>query len=152
MEISKKMNYALRLLAEAAQVDAGEVVSVREAAEKNDIPYSFARSIQHELVKCGLLATTRGPRGGMTLAVNPHELTLLDVYRRIEASNRITADPVGTPSPDDSFELIWRGAEHLIRAYLSSVTLYEVIAEGKLPWLEDGYHFVAVPKDRVRWA
>lgn len=152
MEISKKMDYALRLLAEAAQVDAGGVVSVREAAERNSIPYSFARSIQHELVRCGLLATARGPKGGMTLAIDPRELTLLDVYRRINATNFITDNPPVAAPVDDSFELIWQGAEQIIRAYLSSVTLHEVIVEGKVPWPEDGYHFVAIPKESVAWA
>ena len=46
VDISRKTDYSLRMLAELVRSDG--VVSVRAAAEKNGIPYSFARSIQHD--------------------------------------------------------------------------------------------------------
>ena len=48
MDISRKTDYALRIL--SMLVESGdELLSVRVAAEQVDVPYSFARSIQHGL-------------------------------------------------------------------------------------------------------
>lgn len=49
MDISRKTDYALRMLAMLAE-DLERLLSVRTAAEEVNVPYSFARSIQHGLV------------------------------------------------------------------------------------------------------
>lgn len=49
MDISRKTDYALRMLAMLAE-DPERLLSVRTAAEEVNVPYSFARSIQHGLV------------------------------------------------------------------------------------------------------
>ena len=54
MEIARKTDYALRMLATLAADPAG-VVSVREVARANGVPYSFARSIQHDLALAGIV-------------------------------------------------------------------------------------------------
>ena len=54
MDISRKTDYALRMIADLVR-HPGSVVSVRSAAEENGVPYSFARSIQHELVRAGII-------------------------------------------------------------------------------------------------
>ena len=46
MDISRKTDYALRMLAMLAE-DPECLLSVRTAAEEVNVPYSFARSIQH---------------------------------------------------------------------------------------------------------
>ena len=76
MEIARKTDYALRMLATLATDPAG-VVSVREAARANGVPYSFARSIQHDLALAGIVENSRGANGGMRLAVDPREVTLV---------------------------------------------------------------------------
>ena len=68
MDISRKTDYSLRMLSELVKSDGG-IVSVRTAAEKNGIPHSFARSIQHDLVRAGIVESMRGSHGGMRLAV-----------------------------------------------------------------------------------
>ena len=65
MDITRRCDYACRIL-RAAYKSGDEYVSVSEIAEKEDIPYAFARSIQHDLVKAGLIRTVRGARGGLS--------------------------------------------------------------------------------------
>ena len=48
MDITRRCDYACRIL-RAAYKSGDEYVSVSEIAEKEDIPYAFARSIQHDL-------------------------------------------------------------------------------------------------------
>ena len=59
MELTRRTDYACRNN-RAAYESKDEYVSVSEVAEKENIPYAFARSIQHDLVHAGLLKTVRG--------------------------------------------------------------------------------------------
>ena len=151
MEISKKLDYALRMLAAVARVQNGEVVSVREVAEANSIPYSFARTIQHEMVRSGLLRTTRGPHGGMMLAVDAKTTTLLDIVEAVDGP--LDSPELEAESKEEaevgSFDLIWSEIELIVRKYLGSVTLHQVVAEGLVPMLRAGYDFEAAPFEEL---
>ena len=83
MDISRKTDYALRMLAALVRDPSG-VVSVRSAALDNGVPYSFARSIQHDLVNAGMVESLRGSKGGMRLSVDPAQVTLLEVVEAIQ--------------------------------------------------------------------
>ena len=50
MEVSRKTDYALRILSILVK-NPDKVISVRDAAQASDVPYSFARVIQHDLVR-----------------------------------------------------------------------------------------------------
>ena len=58
MDISRKTDYALRMLAMLAE-EPERLLSVRTAAEEVNVPYSFARSIQHGLVQAGIVESLR---------------------------------------------------------------------------------------------
>ena len=61
MEISRKTDYALRMIASLVKQPDG-VVSVRTAAKENAVPYSFARSIQHDLTTASIVESLRAVR------------------------------------------------------------------------------------------
>ena len=133
MEISRKTDYALRMLAELVR-HPNEILSVRTAAEANDVPYSFARSIQHDLAKQGLIESVRGSHGGMRLAADPAKTTLREVVEaiqgRIPIESCATAGPNGTPCTRMStchFHPVWSGANEILASFFDSVTLAEVV-------------------------
>ncbi len=45
--------------------------------------------VLQRLVKDGLLLSYRGPTGGFSIAVNPEEVSLYDVYRSIEGKSNV---------------------------------------------------------------
>ena len=143
MEISKKLDYALRMLREVAKAQDGEVVSVRYVSEHNDIPYSFARTIQHEMVKAGLLATTRGPHGGMQLAVDAQATTLLDVVEAIEGPMVIVGVTLdgGVDDGSSCFASVWEGLARIMRDFLGSVTLHQLVVEDLVPTVAQDMRF-----------
>jgi Rrf2 family protein len=155
VDISRKTDYSLRMLAELVRSDG--VVSVRAAAEKNGIPYSFARSIQHDLVAAGIIESTRGARGGMRLCVDPHEVTMRQVIEAIQGPVYVatcgTAGPEGAACPfrpECHFNPVWCEAERILTRYFDSISLYEVVCEHKHPALTRGSGFeVLGPAPRV---
>jgi Rrf2 family protein len=133
MEISRRTDYAIRLIA-ALLLNEGKPLSVREAATMQEVPYAFARSIQHDLVRSGILTSVRGARGGMLLAIDPTELTL---YRLIEVVQGPVSVAICTSDKDwcarhqgCQFHRVWEGANSLLKDYLTSVSIKELI-EGK---------------------
>ena len=145
MDVSRKTDYALRMLAMLVSEPAG-VVSVRAAADDNGVPYSFARSIQHDLVRAGIIESLRGARGGMRLAVDPARLTLLEVVEAIQGPVSVSAcatvGPEGGVCPRAEscrFNPIWDGSRALLASYLSSVTLAEVVAGTAQPVVDERF-------------
>ena len=133
VEISRKTDYALRMIAELVR-HPNEVLSVRAAAEANDVPYSFARSIQHDLSTVGLIESVRGSHGGMRIACDPTATTLCDVVEAIQGKISVegcdTAGVDGEPCPrmgTCNFNPIWCGCNDLLSAFLSSVTLEQIV-------------------------
>lgn len=136
MDISRKTDYALRIL--SMLVESGdELLSVRVAAEQVDVPYSFARSIQHGLVQAGIIESLRGVRGGMRLKADPEELTIYDIVRAVQGPfviNECTAAGSDCPRMETCcFHPLWMGAEALLNDYLSSVTLADVVEGRRFP-------------------
>ena len=83
MEVTRRTDYAIRILLELARVGGGPL-SVRELAESQGVPYAFARGIQRELVAAGLVESRRGASGGITLARPADEVTLLDIANAMQ--------------------------------------------------------------------
>lgn len=150
MEISRKTDYALRMLSALVQNGEGSpVVSVREVAEENRIPYSFARSIQHDLAQAGIVESLRGARGGMRLAVDPKKVTLRELVEAVQGPIIISGcDFSGEDGgvcpflPQCQFNPVWCNAERMLRDYFSSVSLYDVVVDNKMPSVSSDFTLV----------
>lgn len=142
MEISRKTDYALRMLAELVN-DPGSVVPVRAASRENGVPYSFARSIQHDLAAAGIVENVRGSMGGMRLAVDPREATLLQLVEAVQGPVIVSecVDPQSRERPCPRrgfchFNPVWCTAEAMLRQLFSSVTLYQLVVDDVTPCFE----------------
>lgn len=140
MDISKKTDYALMMVSELVK-NPGAVISVRSISQNDGIPYSFARSIQHDLVAAGIIESVRGSHGGMKLAVDPNKTSLLQVVEAIQGP--VSISPCDQASCEDpcpnsktcTFSPIWDGARRILSDYFSSVTLAEAVMGTKAPHL-----------------
>ncbi|QAR33996.1 Rrf2 family transcriptional regulator [Geovibrio thiophilus] len=64
---------------------AGEFVCSCDLARSVNACPSFVRRIISKLSKAGLVRTTRGKNGSCALAKEPESVTLLDIYKAVEA-------------------------------------------------------------------
>ena len=129
MDITRRSDYACRIL-RALCTHEGQFRSVAEIAQEEDIPYSFARSIQHDLVKAGLLRAERGVRGGVAMARDCAEVTLLDVMKVVQGQVGIapcSQDPAYCQkSAGCAYHGIWCKADALLADYFASITLADL--------------------------
>lgn len=132
MDITRRSDYACRIL-RALCTHEGEFRSVAEIAKEEDVPYSFARSIQHDLVKAGLLRTERGAHGGVAMAVEPAEVTLYDVMAAVQSKMGVSPcsqDPsYCAKSPSCEYHGIWCKADAMLAGYFKSISLADLFAE-----------------------
>lgn len=128
MSITRRCDYACRII-RAAYRSGDTYISIAEVAEQESIPYSFARSIQHELVKAGLLKTIRGVKGGLALACDPSKTTVLDVLEGVNGGISI-ADCTCVHKDCCSFNALWCASNALISHLFASVTLEGLFTQG----------------------
>ncbi|MDP3936508.1 MAG: Rrf2 family transcriptional regulator [Deltaproteobacteria bacterium] len=83
--VTKGSDYALLLLSDLAlQPEGGEVQSVHEMAERNQLPERFIANIVSKLIHAGILASKRGFNGGIQLARPSDEISFRDVIEAVE--------------------------------------------------------------------
>lgn len=140
MDITRKTDYALRILSMLV-ANEGSLLSVRVAAEQVDVPYSFARSIQHGLAQAGIIESLRGVHGGMRLKADPDKTTLYDVMEAVQgpfAINKCTTPEKTCARMEHCcFHPLWLGVEALVRDYLGSITLSDLVAWQKFPAVDE---------------
>ena len=84
MQITRQADYALRAVIYLSQLAPEQRAATSQIAEVQSIPPSFLAKIVSQLSVAGLLQTSRGARGGVSLAKAPDEITVLDVVEAID--------------------------------------------------------------------
>jgi Rrf2 family protein len=81
MLVTREADYAIRCVLEVAKHGR---ISAAEVARIRSISPTFLGKIVQTLAKAGILSTRRGVGGGISLAVAPTEITLLQVIESVE--------------------------------------------------------------------
>lgn len=84
MQITRQADYAVRAVLYLSRMGSDQRAATSTVAQEQRIPPSFLAKIISQLSIAGLLHTSRGARGGVTLAREPKEITLLDVIEAID--------------------------------------------------------------------
>src|ERR1039457_1693378 len=84
LKISRKSDYGLLFLAYLARFYDSRLVSLTEAAEKNNIPLPYLRKLAGDLTKSKIIESREGVKGGYRLAKSPSETTISDVLSVFE--------------------------------------------------------------------
>ena len=84
MQITRQADYALRAMQYLAQLEPTQRAATSQIADQQRIPPSFLAKIISQLSIAGLIHTSRGARGGVTLAREPKEISLLEVVEAID--------------------------------------------------------------------
>ena len=71
MKISTKGRYALRLMIDLAQHDAGGCIPLRDISKRQQISAKYLEQIVVQLSRAGFVISTRGAQGGYQLARHP---------------------------------------------------------------------------------
>ncbi|OGN97980.1 MAG: hypothetical protein A2Z71_08225 [Chloroflexi bacterium RBG_13_50_21] len=124
MQITRQADYAVRAMVYLAQLGPKERAATGLIAQEKSIPPSFLAKIVSQLSVAGLLQTSRGARGGVSLAKPAEEISLLDVVEAIDGPillNDCVADQSACKF-DESCPLkpVWCDAQRMLVDHLSN--------------------------------
>lgn len=134
MQITRQADYAVRAVLHLARnSDTRTATSV--IAEQQKIPPSFLAKIISQLSIAGLLHTSRGARGGVTLARQAGEITLLEVIEAIDGPIQLN-ECVGDTSTcsfdkDCPLRPVWCEAQEELVGRLRGTNFADMIAKGQ---------------------
>ncbi len=126
MQISRRVDYALRALAYLAGQADGRVVGRAEIEARQGIPHSFLAKILRLLVGAGLLESVTGARGGFRLRRAATDISIGAVYEAVEGELRVIdclRGGVCRFEPVCGQNDVWRGAQQRLRAYLDGISI-----------------------------
>ncbi len=130
MQITRQADYALRAVTFLSSLNGDQKASTSSIAEKQSIPPSFLAKIVSQLSIAGLIQTSRGARGGVSLAKPPDEISVLDVIEAIDGPillNVCAGNPESCPLGESCpLQQIWYDTRSELIGRLSSATFAPV--------------------------
>jgi Rrf2 family protein len=84
MQITRQADYAVRAVLYLSKIGEDRRAATSQIAEEQQIPPSFLAKIVSQLSVAGLLQTSRGARGGVSLARSPEDISVLEVVEAID--------------------------------------------------------------------
>jgi Rrf2 family protein len=135
VHISARVEYALRALCTLA-AHGGEPLTAEELAQAQGLPVRFLRAILNELRRVGIVTSQRGNEGGYHLARPAGEITIGEVFRRLEGPlaevRGVRPEAAHYEAAAEHLQSVWVAVRACLRTVLDEVTLEHVVT-GELP-------------------
>ncbi|HLR76554.1 MAG TPA: Rrf2 family transcriptional regulator [Balneolaceae bacterium] len=135
MLLSKSCEYGLRAALFLASVDEEGYISIREISDKLDISFHFLTKILQQLKAEELVASFKGPNGGVQLAKPGQSIKLLDIIEAIDGDDLFNECVLGLPGCGDrkpcAMHNKWTDHRKGIKEMLEITTLKELAEESK---------------------
>lgn len=132
MRITTKGRYALRLMLDLALNSSGELVRIKEIAERQEISDKYLEQIISVLTKAGFVRSIRGPQGGYQLTKKPKDYTVGSILRLTEGSLSPVAclddmDNSCSRKEECATLMLWEKLDAAIKGVVDTVTLEDLV-------------------------
>ncbi len=115
MQITRQADYAVRAVLFLSKLGPDRRAATSHIAQEQQIPPSFLAKIVSQLSVAGLLQTSRGARGGVSLARTPDQISLLEVVEAIDGpillNECVSANGACTFGDDCPMRPVWCDAQ-----------------------------------------
>jgi Rrf2 family protein len=133
MQITHQADYATRAILYLAQREKGKHIATGKVAKEQKIPSSFLAKIVSQLSIAGILQTSRGAHGGIWLARDPEDITLLEVVEAIDGPIRLNvcSDSSGECTLEDDCPMhpVWCEAQDQLITKLKSTNFTQLASK-----------------------
>ena len=131
MKLSTRARYGTKALLELALHWDKDPVPLKEISQRQQIPLSYLEHLISPLVQAGIVKSTRGIRGGVSLLRPPQQVVLSEVIQLLEGSIAPVAC-VDNPGACPRSHLcvtrdLWDEVKEAISGVLDSVTLQDLV-------------------------
>lgn len=132
--LSRKLLYAIEAVVDIAYNTTGNPVRSSEIGERQGIPPRYLEPVLQQLVRAGVLAGVRGPRGGYRLAKERRRISLGEIariVRSLETTNDPLANATGSDLGDKVVRPLWRDLQTEWMKELDAVTVEDVCVKAR---------------------
>ena len=137
MQITRQADYAVRAVLYLARIEGNQRAATSQVAQEQHIPPSFLAKIISQLSIAGLLHTSRGARGGVTLAREPKDITLLDVIEAIDGpimlNECVAENSICTFDEDCPLRPVWCEAQEELVSRLKNTNFQQLLEQSAVP-------------------
>ena len=135
MKLSTRGRYGTRALLELALHWGGGPVLLKDIAQRQQISLQYLEHLIAPLIAGGVMMSTRGAKGGVSLAKPPEQVKLSEVIQLLEGSLALV-DCVNNPAACDRSELcvtrdVWSALKKAMNGVLESTTLQDLVERYK---------------------
>jgi Rrf2 family protein len=135
MQITRQADYAVRAVLYLARMNGNQRAATSQVAKEQHIPPSFLAKIISQLSIAGLLHTSRGARGGVTLARDPKDVSLLEVIEAIDGpimlNECVGENSICTFDDDCPLRPVWCEAQEELVNRLKSTNFQHLLEQSK---------------------
>ena len=139
MKLSTKGRYAMVALADIALQKEGDLVSLGDISQRQNISLPYLEQLFVKLRRAGLVESVRGPGGGYRLARDTAQIRVVDVLvavdEQVDAMHK-GAGASGASSGSRAQSLtnrLWEGLSAHVYVYLHQTRLSDVIENDLAP-------------------
>ena len=138
MKLSTKGRYGTRALLDLALHWGEGLVPLKDIAQRQEISLPYLEHLIAPLIAGGLIRSTRGPQGGVSLLKRPEEIKLNEVIQLLEGSIapvKCVDNPEAYPCSDLCVTRdIWDEVGKAIDRVLESTTLQDLVERQRQKW------------------
>ncbi len=136
MKISTKGRYGLRAMVDLAVYSAGDHISLKSIAERQNISEGYLEQVFSTLRKAGLINSIKGAQGGYALADKPAGITVGAVLRALEGNLSIIDEKSLEEKTNDKIEdcireKVWSAMNISINDMVDNINLEDLMNEYK---------------------
>jgi Rrf2 family cysteine metabolism transcriptional repressor len=131
MKLSTRTRYGMRALLELALRQGEGPVVLRDIAREQEISLPYLEHLIAPLIAAGIVRSTKGPRGGISLARDPADIKLSEITRVLEGSMaavECVSDPaVCARSATCVTRDVWSQLKEVMDDVLDATTLQDLV-------------------------
>jgi Rrf2 family protein len=131
LRLTKKLLFAIEAVLDIAYNAGNAPVQSSEITRRQGIPRRYLEQVLQQLVRAGVLAGVRGPRGGYRLARERRRVTvgeIVRVVRSLETAEDPVADPAGSELGHKVVRPLWLELQEEMMQRLDGITIEDLSA------------------------
>ncbi len=132
--LSKKTMFAIEAVLDIAFNGGGQPVSSADITRRQQIPRRYLEQVLQRLVRAGILAGKRGPRGGYALGRERRLIGLGEIVRLVrtlEAETEPSDESVGSPLAHEVVWPTWSRLREELMAKLDAITIEDLLNDAR---------------------
>jgi len=132
MKLSTKGRYAVMAMADLASREDNQPVTLGEIAQRQEISQAYLEQLFAKIRKSGLVNSTRGPGGGYSLSLAPHEIRISDIVQAVDEPIKVIRCELDTSkgcirSGRCMTHDLWEELGRHLHLFLASISLADVV-------------------------